>query len=86
MTVNPKREDKRGLGHVTIVGEGNYLGKARRNFYISNRCWQLLHALSLELGLNHSSVLEMAVRAYHQTVIGPVPPVPLRTRRIDERD
>lgn len=71
------------LGQVKIVGEGNYLQKSRRNFFLSGRCWTLLHNLSLELGINHSNVIEMAVRAYHQQIIGPVNAVPKRTRRGD---
>jgi len=69
------------LGDVEIVGEGNYLQKARRNFFLSGRCWMLLHNLSLELGINHSNVIEMAVRAYHQQIIGPVQGVPKRVKR-----
>lgn len=55
--------------------EGNYLRKSRRNFNLSIRCWELLHRLSLELGVNHSNVIELAVREMHQKYIGPVKPV-----------
>lgn len=56
-------------------GCGNYLGKQRRNFYITNRCWDLLHALSLEYGCNHSSMIELCVREKYVKDIGPVPAI-----------
>lgn len=52
---------------------GNYLGKARRNFYISFRCWRLMHELSLEYGLSHSGVIEMAVRRFYVNTFGELP-------------
>lgn len=56
-------------------GCGNWLGKQRRNFYITNRSFDLLHALALEFGINHSSMLELCIREMHVAKIGPVPPV-----------
>jgi hypothetical protein len=57
-------------------GEGNYLGKARRNFYISNKCWTLMHEIAMELGVNHSNVIELAVRKLYPEVTGkPVVPI-----------
>lgn len=56
-------------------GEGNYLGKARRNFYLSNRSFDLLHQLSLEYGINHSNILELAIREMYVKTFGPVPPI-----------
>ena len=66
---NPKEKSDRPPGC------GNYLGKQRRNFYITNRAWDLLHELTLELGTNHSSTLELAIREYYVKLIGPVPPI-----------
>lgn len=56
-------------------GCGNWLGKQRRNFYITNRSWDLLHALALDFGLNHSATLELAIREMYVKNIGPVPPI-----------
>jgi hypothetical protein len=53
--------------------EGNWLGKARHNFYITRRCWQLLHFLCMEYGLNHSSMLEICIREKYIKDIGPLP-------------
>jgi len=57
------------------TGCGNFLGKQRRNFYITNRSWQLLHALCLEFGVNHSSMIELCVREKYVKDIGPVPKI-----------
>ena len=54
---------------------GNWLGKQRRNFYITNRSWDLLHKLCLEYGVNHSVMLEMTIRDKYAREIGPVPPI-----------
>jgi len=54
---------------------GNWLGKARRNFNLTNRSWNLLHALCLEYGLNHSSMLEICIREKFIKDIGPLPPI-----------
>jgi len=51
---------------------GNWLGKARRNFNITRRCWQLLHVLCLEFGLNHSNMLELCVREMYVKHFGKV--------------
>jgi hypothetical protein len=51
-------------------GEGNYLGKSRRNFYLSNKCWVLMHEMAMELGINHSNVIELAVRKLYPEVTG----------------
>lgn len=56
-------------------GCGNWLGKQRRNFYITNRAWDLLHELALEFGMNHSSMLEICIREKYVKDIGPVPPI-----------
>ena len=69
---------------LQVIGEGNYLQKSRRNFFISNRCWDLLHQISLEMGLSHSGCLELAVREMYQRMYGTVPPIPLRTKRRED--
>ena len=76
--------DKAKIEILRVIGEGNYLGKARRNFYISNRCWDLMHQLSLEFGINHSNVIEIAVRELYQRTYGSVPRIPLRARQRDD--
>jgi hypothetical protein len=63
-------------------GQGNYLAKHRRNFYLSNRCWQMMHAISLDLGLNHSGTIEIAIREMYRRVIGNLPPIEYRDGRI----
>ena len=68
---------------VEIVGEGNWLGKARRNFYLSTTVNELIHKLSLELGISHSAVIELAAREMYARIHGSVPPVPLVTRRVE---
>lgn len=63
-------------------GQGNYLGKQRRNFYISNRCWEMMHKISLDIGVNHSAVIELAVREMYRRTIGDLPPIEYRDGRI----
>ena len=75
---------RKPLGKVEIVAMGNWMGKARRNFMISNRCWHLMHELSLELGISHSAVIELSVRETYQRVYGRVPEIPLITKRLEE--
>lgn len=53
-----------------FVGSGNFLGKQRRNFNISNKCWDLSHELALELGVSHSAIVELAVRHFYQSIKG----------------
>jgi len=65
---NPKYTDD-------YSGCGNFLGKQRRNFYITNRSFDFLHALCLEYGLNHSSMLELCIREKYVKDIGPVPAI-----------
>lgn len=79
------QNEPKSIGKVEIVSEGNWLGKSRRTYFLSNKCHDLLHEVSLQQGLNHSAVIELAVRVYYQQVIGPVPPIPLITRRFGER-
>lgn len=43
-------------------GNANYLGKSRRNFYISFTAWRCLIELGLADGLNNSAELELAIR------------------------
>lgn len=45
--------------------EGNYLGKSRRNYHLSDRCVQLLQECTVNEGLSQSSVIEQAVREYY---------------------
>lgn len=54
---------------------GNYLGKQRRNFNITNRCWDMMHNLSLDIGVNHSAIIELAVREMYCRYHGEVPPI-----------
>jgi hypothetical protein len=55
---------------------GNYLCKARRNFYLTQRCWELMHEISMELGVNHSNVIEFAIRRMYSEICGkPAPPI-----------
>lgn len=56
-------------------GQGNYLAKQRRNFYISNRCWEMMHELSLDIGLNHSGIIELSIREMYRRYMGNVPPI-----------
>lgn len=56
-------------------GMGNYLGKQRRNFYITNRCWNMMHDLSIEIGINHSGIIELAVREMYIRYHGQVPDI-----------
>jgi hypothetical protein len=63
-------------------GQGNYLAKQRRNFYLSNRCWEMMHTISLDIGVNHSAVIELAIREMYRRMIGNVPPIEYRDGRI----
>jgi hypothetical protein len=54
---------------------GNWLGKQRRNFNLTNRCWDLLHELALEFGLDHGAMLEICVREKYIKDIGPLPKI-----------
>lgn len=58
-----------------LVGQGNWLGKAKHNIRITNRCWHMIHILSKEFGLNASSIIELSVRDKYVKEIGPVPEI-----------
>ena len=45
--------------------EGNYLGKSRRNYHLSDKCVELLQACTVNEGLSQSAVIEQAVREYY---------------------
>jgi hypothetical protein len=55
--------------------EGNYLQKSRHNVNITRRAWDLCHELSMDLGINHSNVFELAIREMYQKYMGPVKPI-----------
>jgi hypothetical protein len=55
------------------MSEGNYLRKARKNFFISADCIEMMEDLSRYEGLNHSGVIEQAVRAMFEKRMGPRP-------------
>lgn len=68
----------RGLDDRTRAfyrGQGNYLGKQRRNFYVTNRAWEMMHELSIDIGLSHSGIVELAVRDMYVRYHGSVPPI-----------
>jgi len=56
--------------NIDMTGSGNFLGKRRRSIFISNKCWNLMHELSLELGLSHSGIIEIATRMYYREMTG----------------
>ena len=51
-------------------GRGNYLQKSRRNVYLSGKCWEMLHEMGVEIGLNHSNTIEICVRMAYPKVLG----------------
>lgn len=51
-------------------GEGNYLQKSRKNFFLSRRCQDMLLELSCSLGVSQTSIIELAVREKYQKDLG----------------
>ena len=45
-----------------MTPEGNVLGRARKNFYLSRDCCYAIDVLSSRLGLTESGVIETAIR------------------------
>ena len=41
---------------------GNYLAKYRVNFYLSEEARRMIHVLSVQHGVSHTAVVELAVR------------------------
>lgn len=58
-----------------FVGEGNWLGTTRRNFTMPRRTWELLHALCLEKGVDHSSMLSYLIHDAYKREFGKVPEI-----------
>ncbi len=56
-------------------GVGNYLGKQRRTLNLTNRGWDMAHEMSLDLGVSHSAVYDLAVREMWTRFHGHVPPI-----------
>lgn len=69
---------------LKVVGEGNYLEKQRRNFYIPRTTFEMLHELALMDGVSHSDELNLIVRRAYREVFGKVIPVPLRKKTVDD--
>lgn len=69
--------DNRGRSDddVKTPGRGNWLGKQRRNFYLTNRCWRLMHELALDIGVSHGTIIELAVREMYARIKNEVPPI-----------
>jgi hypothetical protein len=65
-----------------FTGEGNFLGSHRRNFSVPNRTFNQIHELSLELGVNHSVILVLAIRKYYKKIIGEAKPIKYSDGRI----
>mgnify|MGYP001591247978 CR=1 FL=1 len=51
--------------------EGNYLKKARKNFYLSEDVRYFIDRLAKYLGISEGAVIERAVRRYHIKKLGP---------------
>jgi hypothetical protein len=66
---------KRNEDQRDFIGSGNFLGKQRRNFNVSNKAWNLMHELALELGVSHSAIIELAVRHFYQSIKGDPGPI-----------
>ncbi len=64
--------------------EGNYLGKGKRTYNITDDCDKMLLDLSLQYGVNKSSVVEIAVREKYLRDIGPW--IPLKYPELKRRD
>ena len=58
-----------------LKGMGNWLGKTRHNITMTDRGWDLTHRLAMEYGLDHSAIIELAVREKYLKEIGPLPPI-----------
>ena len=81
----PRLKEYHGIGHVEIIGEGNWLGKVRKNYMITQTAVDCCHELTLQTGFNHSHVVEWAIRKLYQELIGPVPKIGLVTRKVDDK-
>jgi hypothetical protein len=44
------------------VSEGNFLGKKRKNFFLSKDCCRYIVELCYRLGLSEGGVIELAIR------------------------
>ena len=69
---------------VEVLSEGPWLGKARRTFHLSNTGYDLLHKMSLNHGVTASSMLELIIRTAYVQSVGPLPVLPLVTRKYRE--
>lgn len=56
-------------------GVGNYLGKQRRTLSLTNTGWELAHKMSLDLGISHSGIYDLAIRKMYAEMYGQVPPI-----------
>ncbi|RPH38332.1 hypothetical protein EHM92_00175 [bacterium] len=54
---------------------GNFLGKQRRNFNLTNRCWDMMHQLACDIGVNHSAIIELAIREMYTRYQGTPEPI-----------
>ena len=52
------------------MSEGNYLRKARKNYFISAMAVKMLEDLSMDKGVNHSGIIELAVRDMYEKRFG----------------
>lgn len=69
---------------LKVIGEGNYLEKQRRNFYIPRTTFEMLHELALMDGVSHSDEFNLIVRRAYREVFGKVIPVPIRRKKVDD--
>lgn len=56
--------------------EGNFLGKSRKNFFLSKDCRRYIVELCYKEGLSEGAVVEQAVRRMYEQVIGERPSSP----------
>lgn len=78
------KTDRPKVEIVKVIGEGNYLEKQRRNFYIPRTTFEMLHELALMDGVSHSDEINLIVRRAYREVFGKVIPVPLIKKRVDD--
>ena len=55
------------------MADGNYLGKKRKNYFLSGDCCRYIVELAFRLGLSEAAIIELAVRSKYEEVFGERP-------------
>ena len=78
------KPDRPKVEILKVIGEGNYLQKQRRNFYIPRTTFEMLHELALMDGVSHSDEINLIVRRAYREVFGRVIPVPILKKGLED--